>query len=275
MFIETRSGGSEYGPPYKGVAMRKSKTYYNTVFPESVIQEADKALESFFDDNDRKRLLGTYTVYKLEETWSYSTLQEFFAAFQGYGCYHKEGHSRELIVSCMGADRTSVDIAAPDRHEIETIASVFEKHAPSNKVSSPNRNTRIYIGHGHNPSWRDLKDHLQDKHDYDVEAYEIGSRAGHAIRDILEEMLKKSSIAFLVMTGEDETASGKLLARQNVVHEVGLFQGKLGFNRAIVLLEDGTEEFSNIAGIQQIRFPKGRIRETFGDVLAVLKREFS
>jgi len=75
------------------------------------------------------------------------------------------------------------------------------------------------------------------------------------------------------MTGEDETKDGKLLARQNVVHEAGLFQGRLGFSQAIILLEEGTEEFSNIAGLQQIRFPKGKIRETFGDVLAVLKRE--
>jgi predicted nucleotide-binding protein len=86
-------------------------------------------------------------------------------------------------------------------------------------------------------------------------------------------MLDESSLALLVMTGEDETANGKMLARQNVVHEAGLFQGRLGFSRAIVLLEEGTEEFSNIAGIQQIRFPKDHIKETFGDVLAVIKRE--
>jgi predicted nucleotide-binding protein len=58
------------------------------------------------------------------------------------------------------------------------------------------------------------------------------------------------------------------------VHETGLFQGKLGFSRAIVLLEDGVEEFSNISGIQQIRFSRSKIRESFGDVLATLRREF-
>jgi predicted nucleotide-binding protein len=132
---------------------------------------------------------------------------------------------------------------------------------------------KVFIGHGGDSQWRDLKDHLHEKHDYAIEAYEIGSRAGHTIRDILEEMLDSSSFALLVMTGEDETKDGKTLARQNVVHEAGLFQGKLGFSRAIILLEDGTEEFSNIHGLQQIRFSKGRIRESFGDVLAVLKRE--
>jgi predicted nucleotide-binding protein len=76
------------------------------------------------------------------------------------------------------------------------------------------------------------------------------------------------------MTGEDEDADGKLNARPNVVHEIGLFQGRLGFNKAIVLLENGTEESSNINGIQQLRFSKGNIKEVFGDILATLKREF-
>jgi predicted nucleotide-binding protein len=62
-------------------------------------------------------------------------------------------------------------------------------------------------------------------------------------------------------------------ARENVIHETGLFQGRLKHGRAVVLLEEGATEFSNIAGIQQIRFMKNNIRETFGDVLAVLRRE--
>ena len=86
-------------------------------------------------------------------------------------------------------------------------------------------------------------------------------------------MLDESSVALLVMTGEDETKEGKLLPRLNVIHEAGLFQGRLGFNKAVVLQEDGAEEFSNIAGIDQIMFPKGKIKETFGEVLAFLKRE--
>jgi hypothetical protein len=42
----------------------------------------------------------------------------------------------------------------------------------------------------------------------------------------------------------------------------------------VLLVETGTDLFSNIDGVQQIRYPKGHIRETFGDVLATLRREF-
>jgi predicted nucleotide-binding protein len=86
-------------------------------------------------------------------------------------------------------------------------------------------------------------------------------------------MLDAAAIAFLIMTGEDEQADGVLHARLNVVHEAGLFQGRLGFTRAIVLLEDGCEEFSNIEGLGQIRFPKGNIKAAFDDVRRVIERE--
>jgi predicted nucleotide-binding protein len=119
-----------------------------------------------------------------------------------------------------------------------------------------------------------LKDHLQDKHGYTIEAYETGARSGHCIRDILEEMAAKSSFAILGMTAEDEQADGVHRARQNVVHEAGLFQGRLGFARAIMLLEDGVEEFSNVQGVQYIRFARGNIKESYGEVLATLRREF-
>ena len=72
-------------------------------------------------------------------------------------------------------------------------------------------------------------------------------------------MLQKSSFARLVLTGDDVMPDGSFHPRLTVVHELGLFQGKLEFSKAIVLLEEGLEEreFSNIAGIQQLRFSKG------------------
>jgi len=160
------------------------------------------------------------------------------------------------------------------------VFSVFEANAEKYRQPEPPKDepprpkVKVFIGHGRSPLWRDLKDHLHEQHGYDIEAYEIGARAGLTIRDVLDDMLTRSSIAFLVMTAEDADAEGRFHARENVIHELGLFQGRLGWRRAIVLLEEGTEEFSNIHGIHQLRFSKGRIVETFGDVLATIRREF-
>lgn len=52
-------------------------------------------------------------------------------------------------------------------------------------------------------------------------------------------------------------------ARQNVVHEAGLFQGRLGFNRAIAVVDNGVEVFSNLDGVQQIRYDKGNVKSTW------------
>jgi len=49
--------------------------------------------------------------------------------------------------------------------------------------------------------------------------------------------------------------------------------GRLGFTKAIILLEDGCEEFSNIEGLGQIGFPTGNISASFEGVRRVLERE--
>jgi len=46
-----------------------------------------------------------------------------------------------------------------------------------------------------------------------------------------------------------------------------------GFERAIILLEEGCEQFSNILGVQQIRFAKGNLKAHYDGIRQVLERE--
>jgi predicted nucleotide-binding protein len=121
--------------------------------------------------------------------------------------------------------------------------------------------------------WRELKDFIQDRLHLPWDEFNRVPVAGVTNIARLSEMLDAAAIAFLVMTAEDEQVDGKLHARMNVIHEAGLFQGRLGFTRAILLLEEECEEFSNIHGLGQIRFPKGNIKAAFDDVRQVLERE--
>jgi len=129
----------------------------------------------------------------------------------------------------------------------------------------------VFIGHGRSPVWRVLADHLRDHHGCRIITYESAPRAGQSIADILREMSSEASFAVLVHTAEDEQPDGKVRARQNVVHETGLFQGRLGFGRTIVVRERGCDDFSNLAGIQELTY-EGDIRQVFGDVVAALRR---
>jgi len=296
---------------YKELKMRKSKEYTNTKFTVETIKRAielfdknvkDRILEKLKDQKKSHSIFpgNELSIDKLFASnlsvsesialggtkWTFDSEDEFFAEYRNYEMdnnnlfeYTRYGFGLSISIRGSYGFNTTVEISVfgfpNNRSRIEKIFDIFEADAPSAKLPiTPSKKPKIFIGHGRSKVWRDLKDHLQDKHGHEVVAYEVGARAGHTIRDILEDMLTNSSFAVLVMTGEDETAEGKYRARQNVIHETGLFQGKLGFNRAIVLLEEGTEVFSNIQGIEQIRFSKGNIKETYGDILATIKREF-
>jgi len=58
-----------------------------------------------------------------------------------------------------------------------------------------------------------------------------------------------------------------------VIHESGLFQGRLGSRSAIILLEEGCTEFSNIHGLTVIKFPKANIMTVSEEIRRVLERE--
>jgi predicted nucleotide-binding protein len=70
-------------------------------------------------------------------------------------------------------------------------------------------------------------------------------------------MLDTSAFAILVLTRENRHADKRWHARENVIHELGLFQGRLGYEKAVILMEAGVERFSNIDGLTYIEFSKG------------------
>jgi predicted nucleotide-binding protein len=133
--------------------------------------------------------------------------------------------------------------------------------------------TNVFIGHGRYLIWKELKDFIQDRLGLAWDEFNRVPIAGITNIARISEMLDAAGIAFLLVTGEDELVDGTVQARMNVVHEAGLFQGRLGFSRATILLEDGCAEFSNIQGLGQIRFPQGNIKAVFEDVRLVLARE--
>ena len=142
--------------------------------------------------------------------------------------------------------------------------SKLSRRAASHLLTVQSRNTEtmrggthVFIGHGQSPIWKDLKDFIQDRMHLPWDEFNRIPVAGLTNITRLSQMLDQAAIAFLVLTAEDGHADGMQYARQNVIHEAGLFQGRLGFARAIILLEECCEEFSNVQGLGQIRFPKG------------------
>ena len=268
------------------------KTERDNVFLDAkALRELKKVLDSVANDLGLEPRVRSASSEKDRRKTRFSDTGDGLAAFlvslqDRPKIARVEWTTQDRQLSCVyayqrfsGSSLATLEVEAPSREMIERLLDTFEDLAldcieqfePENEGKLTKR---VFIGHGRSSLWKDLKDHLTDQHGIEVIAYETGARAGHTIRDVLEEMVSKTSIAFLIHTAEDELADRSVQARANVIHETGLFQGKLGFSRAIVVLEEGAVEFSNISGVQQIRFSKGKIRETFGDILATIRREF-
>lgn len=137
-------------------------------------------------------------------------------------------------------------------------------------ISTNTAGDKIFIGHGGSLLWLKLKDFIKDKLELPYEEFNRITVAGVANTERLQSMLDNARFAFLVMTAEDDQKDGTTRARMNVIHELGLFQGRLGISRAIILLEENCEGFSNIDGLGHIKFPKGDIEACFEKIRDVL-----
>lgn len=274
---------------------KKEKRYDYTLFPLALIEQAYEVWKGLLPDSakEKRETRLTLKVENYHESWTYDTTAEFSVAYKpeasnihfGSPSYY---YPFEFDISYFNVTnikdqkivKTAVSINLPTVADIEQVFRLFEEahekyRLPTTDIKeSIQEKVAVYIGHGRNPQWRDLKDHLQDKHCFRVIAYETGARAGYTIAEILEQMSQEASIAFLVHTAENLDINKDLHARENVIHEAGLFQGKLGFKRGIILLEEGCSEYSNLAGVQQLRYSSGNIKEVFGDVISIIYREF-
>jgi len=265
--------------------MRRAKRYPSVIFSPEIIKEARDVMRGELE-RSAKITFRTMKIELPDEEWHYDDEEEFFAGYRDpfrHARFKEEYTAGYVQMSVYGLSysyrpSTEIEVEMATRGQILKIFSIFDANVekcrlPEEAVEEVMK-PRIFIGHGHSNQWRDLKDHLHEKHDFVVEAYEIGARAGLTVKEVLDEMLTGSSFALLVFTGEDEDAQGKMHARENVIHESGLFQGRLGWRKAIVLLEEGVQEFSNMDGLNTIRFGKNAIREAYGEVLATIRREF-
>lgn len=164
----------------------------------------------------------------------------------------------------------NIDFLASFAKDIDKAAKHLGRRLMATEESAEYRR-KVFIGHGHSPLWRELKDFLEGRLGLEWDEFDRVPTAGMPITERLGEMLDNATFAFLILTAEDDQLDGSRQARMNVIHEAGLFQGRLGFDRAIILLEEGCVEFSNIHGLVQIRFAKGNIASKFEEIRRVLE----
>lgn len=123
--------------------------------------------------------------------------------------------------------------------------------------------SKVFIGHGHSDTWRAVKDYVTEDLGMEIEEFEQEGVAGLQIKDRLEKMFLNARWAILVVTA-DEADDGN--PRANVIHEIGYAQGRLGWEQAIVLLENGCELPSNLNGTIYLPFDRNHVKQVFADL---------
>jgi predicted nucleotide-binding protein len=125
------------------------------------------------------------------------------------------------------------------------------------------KSKRVFITHGRSQDWRALQSHIEKV--LKIETLELAQEPnlGLTVLQKLDEYSNKCGYAVIVMTGDDSVGD-ETRARENVLHEIGFFQGRYGLRNVILLHEDGVSIPSNIQGLVYIAFPKGMIHATFG-----------
>lgn len=182
-------------------------------------------------------------------------------------------NSWEIEILSTIEDLSEIDIEEYVRKQAENIYNNIQAESENQTDFKQNMKSKIFIGHGNSKVWRDLKDFLQDRLALEWDEFNREPAAGYPTTERLNQMLDNAGFAFIVMTAEDEHSDGTLHPRENAIHEAGLFQGRLGFRKAIILFEEECSEFSNVKGLTQIRFPKGNIEAKFEEIRKVLERE--
>ena len=141
------------------------------------------------------------------------------------------------------------------------IAQILEIRANS-ELEQPKSDPSmrcVFITHGNTDEWRKVQPYVE--RDLDLKTIELAqeANAGQTIIEKLFANVGRCDSAVIVWTGDDRDEKGSPRARENVMHEIGFFQGKYGRGRVILLHEDGVNIPTNLSGVVYSPFAKGGV----------------
>ena len=189
-----------------------------------------------------------------------------------YGDFHpvKVAPEKEMVAPSPGQPTPMHFSRTQAEQLIRDIDHVFEIRANS-QLEQPKQDVvqRVFITHGRSHDWRAVQAFVEK--DVQLPTIELAQEAnlGRTIIEKLIDSATRCSSAVIVMTGDDFANEDESRVRENVMHEIGFFQGRYGRNFVILLHEEGVNVPTNLAGVAYIPFPKGNVEAGFH----VLQRE--
>ncbi|MBW8323933.1 MAG: nucleotide-binding protein [Prolixibacteraceae bacterium] len=162
----------------------------------------------------------------------------------------------------------------PILQNIDYILEVRTNYRVGEKIENEARPQRVFISHGRSKEWYKIQAYIEK--DIKLESLELAQEPilGRTVLQKLNDEAGRCGYAVIVMTGDDIVGE-EVRARENVMHEVGFFQGKYGLQNVTLLHEEGVNIPSNIHGLVYIPFPKDTVEATFGALSRELKAQLT
>lgn len=168
-----------------------------------------------------------------------------------------------------------IDLLQSIKGKINSFAVAFspgeeEKPVPFYDVKKENT---VFISHGKDKLCKRLKEFLEGELKIKTVSYDFKSIKSESIPQSFEKLLSAATFAILILADEDDSKDEKFRILQNIIYETGLMQGKLGFDKVIILRQEGMEETNILTGVKYIKFSGDIIEQTFYELNRVLKSE--
>lgn len=134
---------------------------------------------------------------------------------------------------------------------------------------------RVFISHGHADDWLKVQAYIEKDVKLDTRELAQEANMGNTIIEKLFDNARLCDSAVIVMTGDDVAHENVAKVRENVMHEIGFFQGSYGRGHVILLHEAGVSIPTNLGGVAFIPYPKGSITSIFYLLQRELKAIYS
>ncbi|MQP40942.1 nucleotide-binding protein [Brucella pseudogrignonensis] len=122
--------------------------------------------------------------------------------------------------------------------------------APAHTAKPPkNLSKRIFIVHGQDDGTKEAVARFISSIGYDPVILHEQANKGRTIIQKFRDEASDVGFAIVLMTPDDETASGEKRARQNVILELGFFLGALGPDRVAAIVKGDLERPSDFDGV--------------------------
>jgi predicted nucleotide-binding protein len=190
--------------------------------------------------------------------------QTRFAAFSLFGKDAAIGKNSDLLVKEADHPGLTLDQFAQRLADAEALLDYLKKMADDSLscrasfISRAPSTKNVFIIHGHDKENALLLSHLlRENLELNPVVMLAKPGMGRPLTDKFEEEAKTCSFAFALFTPDDEvfnSAQTYSQARPNVIYETGWFIGRLGRQRVIIILKEGTEIHTDLHGVSQIRF---------------------